>query len=242
METLEKHAQKSLDQSVQAEVARRLDWVLVSGTDAALAKPVLTLVTDADKSGAEVLEDSEKYDQEKANIEKSLRAFEAFPGASLFLNAMQVVCGVMQEQSVYIFPGREGGNNSNSQSRPKIDIVVLFEKSLEMKLHMYPEYWYSRVGKALFRLQDIHVGDEKIDEAFMIKGEEPRVVGQFLRTSGIKDALHTLLTAPHENPVINDVAVRATLYYPLDADQVIQHTEKMVALSARISQHQTNPL
>jgi hypothetical protein len=238
METLQERAQAHIDSSVQGEISQKLGWALVTGADAALAKPVLTLVTDADKAGAEVLHDSEKYDQEKATMEKSLRAFEAFPGASLFMNAVQVVCGTMLEQSVYIFPGAEGGSE-NTSSRRKLDLVVLFQNSLKMKLHMYPEYWYSKLGKVLFRLQDIHVGDQRLDEAFMIKGEKTRLVGQFLRTPEIMSAIHDLLDDTFENPVINDVSVRNTIYYPVDADQAIEYIKKMVKLSAVISEHQS---
>jgi hypothetical protein len=239
MEKLQEHAQASLDSSVQGEIAQKLGWVLVSGLDAALAKPVLTLVTDADKAGAEVLQDNEKYDKEKAGMEKTLKLFEAFPGANLITGAMQVVCGVMKEQSVYVFPGVEGGSE-NTSSRRKLDIVALFSNSLEMKLHMYSEQWYSKLGKVLFRLQDIHISDQKIDEAFMIKGEEPRLVGQFLRTPEILGAIHNLLDAPYETPVINDVAVRNTIYYPVDSDQAIEHIKQLVELAAAISEHQSS--
>ena len=239
IETLEKHAQRSLDSSVQSQIAERLGWILVTGTDAAKAKPVLTLVHDADKAGAEVVENSEKYDQEKQTIEKSLKSFEMFPGASLFLNAMQVVCGRMQEHDVYIFPGSEGGND-NSTSRKKLDLVVLLKNRLELKLHMYPEHWYSKVGKFLFRLQDIHISDEKVDEAFMIKSAEPRVTMQLLRKPEILPTLHRLIEEPYSAPVLNDVAVRNTLYYPIEAEQVIGHIENLVALAAALSNHREN--
>ena len=37
IETLEKHAQRSLDSSVQSQIAEKLGWILVTGTDAAKA-------------------------------------------------------------------------------------------------------------------------------------------------------------------------------------------------------------
>ena len=33
IETLEKHAQRSLDSSVQSQIAEKLGWILVTGTD-----------------------------------------------------------------------------------------------------------------------------------------------------------------------------------------------------------------
>ena len=234
IESLEKHAQRSLDSSVQGRIAEKLGWTLVTGTDAAKAKPVLTLVEDADKAGAEVLEDSGKYEQEKETIEKSLKAFEMFPGASVFLNAMQVVCGRMEEQDVYIFPGTEGGTETTSSQR-RLDLVVLLKNKLELKLHMYPERWYSKVGKFLFRLQDIHISDEKVDEAFMIKSSEPRVTMQLLRKPEILESLHRLIAEPYDAPIVNDVAVRNTLYYPIEADQVIEHLRQLAGLAAALS-------
>jgi hypothetical protein len=238
IETLEKHAQRSLDSSVQSQIADKLGWVLVTGTDAAKAKPVLTLVHDADKSGAEVLDDSGKYEQEKKTIEKSLKAFEMFPGASLILNAMQVVCGRMDEHDVYLFPGSEGGSE-NSSSRRKLDLIVLLNNRLNLKLHMYPEHWYSKVGKFLFRLQDIHIGDERVDEAFMIKSSESRTTMHLLRKPEILESLHVLIDEPFEAPVVNDVAVRNTVYYPVQAEQVIDHLQKLVRLAAALSNHKT---
>ena len=234
IETLEKHAQRSLDSSVQSRIAEKLGWVLVTGTDAAKAKPVLTLVEDADRAGADVLDDSGKYEQEKETIEKSLKAFEMFPGASLILNAMQVVCGRMDEQDVYIFPGSEGGSE-NSSSRRKLDLVVLLKNRLNWKLHMYPEHWYSKVDKFLFRLQDIHISDEKVDEAFMIKSSEPRATMHLLRKPEILECLHLLIDEPYQAPVLNDVAVRNTLYCPIEAEQVIDHLRKLVRLAAALS-------
>ena len=236
IETLEKHAQRSLDSSIQSQIADKLGWVLVTGSDAAKAKPVLTLVHDADKSGAEVLDDSGKYEQEKKTIEKSLKAFQMFPGASVFLNAMQVVCGRMDEQDVYIFPGSEGGSETSSSQR-KLDLVVLLKHKLELKLHMYPEHWYSKVGKFLLRLQDIHISDERVDEAFMIKSADPRVTMQLLRKPEILENLHRLIEEPYDAPIVNDVAVRNTLYYPLEAQRVIDHLRKLVSLAAALSNH-----
>ena len=234
IESLELHAQRSLDSSVQSRIAEKLGWILVTGTDAAKAKPVLTLVGDADKAGADVLEDSGKYEKEKETIEKSFKAFEMFPGAGIFLNAMQVVCGRMDEQDVYIFPGSEGGSETSSSQR-RLDLVVLLKNKLELKLHMYPEHWYSKVGKFLFRLQDIHISDDRVDEAFMIRSAEPRVTMQLLRKPEILENLHRLIEEPYDAPIINDVAVRNTLYYPLEAEQAIDHLRKLVSLAAALS-------
>lgn len=234
IETLEEHAQRAIDSSVQSRIAQKLDWIMVTGTEAAKAKPVLTLVQDADRAGAATLENSEKYDKETETIEKSLKAFETFPGASLILNAMQVVCGRMEGHDVYLFPGSEGGGE-NQPSRTRLDIVVLLQNPLELKLHMYPEHWYSRVGKFLFRLQDIHIGDEKIDEAFMIKAADSQTTGRLLRSPDIREALQLLLNEPYGPPVINDVAVRNSLLYPLEVDVVIEHIGKLAKLAAALS-------
>lgn len=234
IEILEKHAEKALDGSVQAEIADKLNWVLVKGADAALAKPVQTLVLDADRAGAEVLQNSQKYDTEREQLETSLRAFEAFPGASLFANAIQVVAGRMDGQDVYIFPGSEGGGE-NTRSRRKLDLVVLLKNSLELNLHMYPEYWLAKVGKFLFRLQDIHISDELIDETFMIKAKKPKLCLDLLREPEVTEALHQIIKTDYGAPVINDVSVRNSLYLPAEADEIISYIRKLVALATALS-------
>lgn len=229
IENLEQFAQKNFDHSLQAQIAQELDWTLVSGKNAALAKPVITLATDADKAGAEVLEDSEKYEKEKSQYETSFAAFEAFPGASLFAKMVQVVCGKMEGQDVYIFPGSEGGGQ-NSSGRRKLDIILLLKSSLDLKLHMYPEFWYSKVGKFLFRLQDIHVGDERIDEAFMIKAKDQRAVQQLLRAEEVRAALYQLFEDKFELPIVNDVSIRNTIYLPSNPQPVIRHMQRLARL------------
>ena len=234
IETLQAHAQRALDSSVQSQLAQRLGWVMVTGTEAAKAKPVLTLVHDADRAGAEVMDRSDKYDKETETIERSLKAFEMFPGADLILSVMQVVCGRREEQDVYIFPGSEGGGK-NRPSRKKLDIVVLMKTRLDLKLHIYPEQFFSKVGKFLFCLQDIQVGDPQIDEAFMIKATDSQAPRQLLSDSEVRTALLALLEEPYPRPVINDVAVRATIYLPLEVDQVIEQIDKLSKLAAALS-------
>lgn len=234
IETMQAHAQRAQDFSVQSQIAERLGWILVTGTDAAKAQPVLTLVRDADRAGADVMDSSDKYDKAADAIERSLKAFEVFPGAGLILNAMQVVCGRMEGQDVYIFPASEGGGKDRP-SRKRLDIVVLMKNRLDLKLHIYPEHFFSRVGKFLFRLQDIQVDDQRIDEAFMIKATDSKATRQLLSHSEIRATLQALLEEPYLPPVINDVAVRTTIYHPLEVGQVIDHIGQLSKLAAALS-------
>lgn len=235
IEILEKHAQTALDSSVQSQIAERLGWVLVTGTEAAKAKPVLSLVRDADRAGADIMESSEKYEKETEEIERSLKAFEMFPGAGLILNAMQVVCGRMAEQDVYVFPGSQGGGEKR-RSRKKLDIVVLLKNRLDLKLHLYPEHFFSRVGKFLFRLQDIQLGDQRLDETFMIRAADSQATSRLLLRPKVKEALYALLKDPHDPPVINDVSVRSTIYQPLEIEPVLEHIDRLATLAAALSQ------
>lgn len=239
IEKLEKRAKKAAGSSLQAQIAQQMDWVLVTGMDAASAKPVQTLVNDADKSGAEVLQDSEKYEKEKATVEKSIKMFQKFLGTSLISDSMQVVCGRHLDQDVYIFPGSESGGE-NRPSKKFLDLVVLFNNNLGLKLHMYPEYWYSKVGKALFRLQDIHIGHEDVDGAFMIKSSQPKVAQLLLRKDEILGGIRSLLNGPFDTPIINDVSVRNKVYLPVELDSVLDEVKRLAELAAAISKSQSN--
>ncbi len=80
-----------------------------------------------------------------------------------------------------------GGKNPTLYTRLFVDLGGI---GPELKVHVYPEGFFSRVGKVLGS-QDIQLGDPAFDEAFMIKGSDEAKVKLFL-TEQVKNALRQL--------------------------------------------------
>jgi len=70
-------------------------------------------------------------------------------------------------------------------------IVATFPSRPPFELHIYPERFFSRLGKMLGG-QDIQIGDQVFDEKFMIKGSSQEKVAGMLEQAGLRDAVFEL--------------------------------------------------
>lgn len=229
---------RNFNDSIQGRLAEALEWSVVSGGDLAMVNPVLNLVADADRAGAKVLEDSAKYDALRKSGKQTYDLMLKIPGMDRVLNSVQVACGRLDGHEIYIFPGSsdKGKSDRETSSRRKLDVVLIFKDSLDFKLHMYRETWLSRLGKLLFRVQDVGLGDPMVDDAYMIKAKDPEKAWRILSHPKVLAALNTVVDQPFVVPVLNDVSVRSELWEPLEYDAVFEHVHVLGALANALSE------
>ena len=67
-----------------------------------------------------------------------------------------------------------------------------FPPPFELGLRVYREGFWSKVGKTIFRTQDIQTGHRDLDDQVMIKGSEVRGVEDLLSTLVVQDSLLAL--------------------------------------------------
>ena len=60
------------------------------------------------------------------------------------------------------------------------NILVPFDKPLDLGLRIYTENFFSKIGKNVFQTQDIQIGDPAIDELVMIKGSSESEIKSLL--------------------------------------------------------------
>jgi hypothetical protein len=116
---------------------------------------------------------------------------------------------------VYVHAGtvtRGSGKNRHTYTQ----FSAMIQAALPYGLTVYQETIFSKMGKFLGG-QDIQVGDQQLDEAFVIKGADPGHVQHFVRLPAVRAALFQLLSQ-HPNFVLEQGRV-------------------MVELNGRISDH-----
>ena len=197
---------------ITSKVAQHFQWTFVTGTEAAVAGPVLTMASDADKLGADVLSSS-KYSKDAEELRASFSAMEKVPFSAMILDQCQVACGKLEGQDCFAFlHGKSHGDQASSEY---LQVVVLLSRPLKFGLCVYPEQWTSRIGKRFFRMQDIEAGLQEFDEHFIVQAKREVQVGALLSRASVQAAFR-----PFMNPdeillsefVVNDVSVRGKFY------------------------------
>lgn len=88
---------------------------------------------------------------------------------------------------VSIFPERRGsGKNSTTYTIVRAE----FGTPASVSVLLLPEGGFERFAKSVFNMQDIEIGDERFDRAFMIRGEDPAGVKLFLDPERREKFLH----------------------------------------------------
>lgn len=99
--------------------------------------------------------------------------------------------------------GREGEENvaiytvvrGSGKSRSTYTIVEMSAHSKAGSFAISKEGFFSKVGKALFALQDIQAGDPEFDAKAMVKGQDSEAVKRLLSSSALRSAIMGALDA-----------------------------------------------
>ncbi len=101
---------------------------------------------------------------------------------------------------------------------PSVLMVMLRLANPEpQKLLLYAEGFLSKLGKKLFKSQDLQIGDEKLDALVMVKSSAPESTLRLLQKPATIEALLSLYER-YPDSVTNDVSLRLKLADPTPGD------------------------
>jgi hypothetical protein len=98
-----------------------------------------------------------------------------------------------------------------------VTLFLLFPRPLEEKLLIVAEGLLARLGKKLFKTQDLECGNDLLDPKVVIKSSQPERTQRRLQSSPTQTALLAIYS-DLSDAVVSDVGVRATLSKPSIAD------------------------
>ncbi|MBL4889185.1 MAG: hypothetical protein JKX97_04085, partial [Candidatus Lindowbacteria bacterium] len=106
----------------------------------------------------------------------------------------------------YVYRTVKSGNGSGVR-RYRTNIALLFNEPLGLDLVTYPEGFFEKIGKTIFGLQDIILGNPELDAKIMVKGSsESEIQCRFSN----EELLETILGLYKECPAtrIDDYGIR----------------------------------
>ena len=118
----------------------------------------------------------------------------------------------------------------------KLLVVLRFPRSLDYVLNIYPEHSLHRIGKVLFRLQDIQMGHPELDQKVMVKAKRVSSAKNLLSYDRVHQALLALYDGSFEYAVVNDVSVRVILNRRVDPSEYDPIVEKLLNVSKALMQ------
>jgi hypothetical protein len=98
--------------------------------------------------------------------------------------------GTVRGVAVACYPITKGGSRSSTTYTV---VEARFASPLGLKLHLGKETALTRLGKAVFDLQDIVAGDARFDAAARVKGKDPAAVGELLRDASVRERIMAAL-------------------------------------------------
>jgi hypothetical protein len=148
-------------------------------------------------------------------------------GDAIGAAVLEQVCALDDQPSMISFVAIQGARGtyrgfetylcSEIHSPSIFMMMVLFPKPEQQKLLLFREGFLSRVGKRLFKSQDLQLGDEKLDALVMVQSSDPEATLKSLRRPPLRSALLDLYEK-HPDAVINDVGIRLRLNSPTSSE------------------------
>ena len=130
--------------------------------------------------------------------------------------------------------------SSGENSKTYNQFAVRFPQSLEMGLKLSREVkFFSSIAKA-FGGQDIVTGDESFDSTFVIKGENPEAIQEFL-TEERKQQIQELQTT-HKGMVVTDTELSWTRSGVVrKTDDLVGHVTELTRVAFVLAGHLASP-
>lgn len=122
----------------------------------------------------------------------------------------------------------EGGEGNKVT---KLLIVLRFPRSLDYVLNIYPEHSLHRIGKFLFRLQDIQMGHPELDKKVMVKAKRVSSAKNLLSYDRAHQALLDLYDGSFEYAVVNDASARVIINRRVNPSEYDTILEKLLNVS-----------
>lgn len=202
----------------------------IEGQKAFELSQTLQLIRQADTAGIEAMRNTE---QVEARIEQSRKMINLVT-AVIPLDGFDP----LSQQRAISHTDEDGRKTvviyTSQDKTVTIHLVMMLRSPLDLKLHIYPEWFGSRVGKFLFRMQDIQLGDPNLDPLVMVKAEDVAGATRLLTGQKVQAELKALYTAKEHHPVtvINDISARVSLSSKLTAEKLLWWHERLAALES----------
>ena len=121
------------------------------------------------------------------------------------------------------------GSSSSGGSRnaPSIHVSLLFNRTEKLGLLLAPETFFTRVGRTLFRTQDLPTGNAELDKLVVVKAEEEAPVRVLLGDRRVQEALIALFRDGAEWKVSDEGIRWRRAGDQLTADEVRRLLERM---------------
>jgi hypothetical protein len=159
------------------ELAAALGYEFRPGVRALLDSPLTRIVSEA---------------QGINDVEKA----PAILGNPLLMSMLDKVflgmaSGTHRAHQVFLYRQARSSGESG-RTRYESHLHLLFVPPLELGLRVYREGFWSKVGKTIFRTQDIQTGHRDLDDRVMIKGSQVKGVGDLLSSQATQNTLLAL--------------------------------------------------
>ncbi len=124
--------------------------------------------------------------------------YEFVSGASPRTDGSAFLADLAESFSGWRIEGSEGGSRvriytvsrGSGKSRTTFTIVEMALPSRTRgRFSVAREGVFSKIGKAVFKTQDIQIGDEAFDKAVMVKGDDEEAIRSLLSSSTLRDAI-----------------------------------------------------
>lgn len=187
----------------------------------------LNMIRAADSAGAQAMERAEEFQGRLQEKKDMLGRLGAFLPMGDFFKGHRAAMGSSRGCRAMLLPEIQDESS-------KIHLVVMMSAPLDVGLHIYPESLAGKIGKFLFRLQDIQLGHQQLDPLVMVKARDQRAATRRLSGTAVQNALLALYEEGEGGTVCNDISVRACLGGSASAEQLGTWLERLTDLAVAL--------
>lgn len=164
--------------------------------------------------------------------EKKTADLPAIPGLSLLMNFVDTfeweLLGKYNDHEVNLHLITRGSGKS---SKVYTIVEVFFEEAFDYEMQIYKEQFYHFIGKKLFGVQDIQVGDEKLDKELLIKGKNEHAIKDLITDRNIKEKILELFALYPEITIEDSRIIYDAMGVKSNPNMIKDLLEKMTELA-----------
>lgn len=182
-------------------------WIPVEGPEVTELMGTEQMCREVDARGLAALEQVEERGREAARLRRGLESLSALPGMDVLQESFPPgLRGQVGTHQLLVVPSAVG--------KGKVDYLVclLRAQPLPVHLNIYRQGMAASLGK-LLGMQDLEIGDLKLDNRLVIKSRDPKAALALLRRFEVTQALAALYDACAD-AVVNQLSVRAVVALP----------------------------
>lgn len=206
-------------------LAETLDIELLRGKKALELGGGVKVLEQADTQGLSALGQVGDLSAQMDSAQEHLQQLEGLPFlGDLFESLMEGAKGAYAGHQVLLC------KTSHSKNQDGVLVAVMYSQPLPCQFFLYPERFSSRLGKLLFRQQDVQLGEPELDPLIMVKTPTPEQARQFLTRRDRVAALLRLYQDGQEF-LTNQLGLRIVLGMRAQVDEVMSLLERMLAVA-----------